>query len=182
MITVFTNTLSHTILNKNKSIKSQNLHNHQQATITRLAQLEERSTFNRVVVGSIPTSGVLFAQVPFGLHPFCWLLTLVFLLTLTPKKRGARDSCRSTYSSYRSIMIRSFCSPSGPLPPIITLSITTSTFTASTVVESGIMLCCSFSCSPSLSLTPLSSLPTITVVFDSSTFKIYIIDYDFSSS
>jgi hypothetical protein len=37
---------------------------------TRLAQLEERSTFNRVVVGSIPTSGVLllqcksFAQIP----------------------------------------------------------------------------------------------------------------------
>ena len=42
-------------------------------------------------MGSIPTSGVLFAQVPFGLHAFCWLLTMVFLLILTPKKRGARD-------------------------------------------------------------------------------------------
>jgi hypothetical protein len=79
--------LSHTILNKNKSLYTNNLHNYQQATITRLAQLEERSTFNRVVVGSIPTSGVLFAQVPFGLHPFCWLLTMVFLLILTPKKK-----------------------------------------------------------------------------------------------
>jgi hypothetical protein len=29
---------------------------------TRLAQLEERSTFNRVVVGSIPTSGAFFAS------------------------------------------------------------------------------------------------------------------------
>ena len=28
-------------------------------TVTRLAQLEERSTFNRVVEGSIPSSGVM---------------------------------------------------------------------------------------------------------------------------
>ena len=51
---------------------------------TRLAQLEERSTFNRVVVGSIPTSGeclfvyynitfaYLFSHLISPLHTFFW--------------------------------------------------------------------------------------------------------------
>ena len=38
---------------------------------TRLAQLEERSAFNRVVVGSIPTSGAFLVFASFG-SSNCW--------------------------------------------------------------------------------------------------------------